>query len=69
VVKEVDGCLAKTVISAISPKLVKHWRNRSFKLIKSVVRGGRKVPSKTAISAISAISPKLSKTGKIAVLN
>ena len=33
VLQEVQGCPAKTAISAISaipPKIVKNWRNRSF---------------------------------------
>ena len=51
-VKEIQGCPAKTaisVISAISPKIAKNWRNRMFlpKLIKSSITGGRRVSSKS----------------------
>ena len=49
--KEVEGCPAKITISpifAISPKIAKTWRNRSFcqKLFKTNVRGGIRVPIK-----------------------
>ena len=30
VLQEVQGCRAKTAISAIPLKIVKNWRNRSF---------------------------------------
>ena len=30
VLEEVQGCPAKTAISAISPKIAKNWRNHSF---------------------------------------
>ena len=48
--EEVEGCPAKTAISAISaisPKIAKNWRNQFLlKLTRSSVRGGRRVSSK-----------------------